>query len=196
MTRPMLTESRIARWPQWIRGVGLLIGVLIAAASSAWAAQRPMRSKLHNFTNAPVVIKRTDVLLAETFSTPTQMATPGAHVRPSRIRYANRAGQLPTTGLLQGEMVCQNQVAQPVEAVELTVVLLDAFHQPMQPSGQNKNLVHQIVSQMPRRLEQRVTWEQDIGAMEVYEVAVMITRVRFADGSLWQAPEEEVIENF
>ncbi len=154
-----------------------------------------MRSKLHNFANSPVVIKRTDVLLAETYSTPTQMAMPGTRVRPSRIRYANRAGQLPTTGLLQGELICQNQVAQPVEAMELTVVLLDPFHQPMQPIGPNKSLVHQIVAQMPRRLEQRVKWEQDIGGMEVYEVAVMITRVRFADGSLWQAPEEEVIEN-
>lgn len=180
---------------RWHRlAVGCLAWALAAQAASA--LQQRIAARLHNYAEAPVVITQAEVRLVEVFSTPTQPALPGANARPSRIRYANRAGQLLSQYLLEGTARCRNQSSQPVEALGLTIVLLDAFHEKIRSSARSGDATHQLVVALPRRAEERITWKQQVESPDVSEVAVVLTRVRFADGTVWQAPKEELVDVF
>lgn len=177
-----------------------LLSVLVCA--SLWSAQRVLKSKVRNYPNAPVVLKESKVRIVEVFGTPTQPLTPGAipgaRIRGSRVRYANRAGLLPSTYVLEGEVSCRNQSRQTVEALEVAIVPLDAFHQPIPPQHRaTPYIVQQMATSLPSGAFQWVTFEQlPLSSPDVYEVAVVITRVRFADGSVWMAPKEELIDIF
>jgi hypothetical protein len=156
--------------------------------------QKPVRAKGHNYDQTPVAIQRASVTLIETFFAPTQLPLGSARVKQTRVRYANRAGLTPSSLVLDGEVVCRNQSRQEIEALELTVVLLDAFHQPIGGVKQEPVTVHRVSQRLPARSEQAIAWEQQIESLDVYEVAVVVTRARFTDGTLWQAPEEELID--
>ena len=164
--------------------------------SSAWALQKTVKSKLHNYPNAPIEIKRSQVTLVETFATPTQ-AVPDAASRKSHIRYANRDGLSTSTFLLNGTVLCANRSAQSVSAFALTIVALDAFHQPIHLSGQKDvYAVQQVVASLPRGGSKEINWQLTAGTSDVYEVAVVVTKVRLGDDSLWVAPGEELIDIF
>lgn len=168
----------------------------LLAAPGAGALQRTLRSKAHNYANTPVKVTQSKVTLLDVFPTPTQSGVPDAG--KSRVRYANRAGLLPRSYRLRGELSCVNESAQAIEAVKLTVVILDAFHQAVAVPGQRSAYaVEQIVEPIPRGGAKRLLWERDVGTTaEVYEVAVVVTAVRFSDGSVWIAPDEELVELF
>ena len=163
-----------------------------------FASQRPITCKAHNYDKAPVLIKQTKATLVETYSTPTQSVPQEASVKRSRVQYANRAGLLPTTYELQGEVLLYNGAEQPIEAVGLTVVLLDAFHEQIQSIGRSASTrgQQQVVVQLPKRNTKAVTWQTAVGVSEIYEVVVVVTRARFADGTVWAAPAEEIIDVF
>ena len=162
-----------------------------------WALQRTLKSKAHNYPSAPVEVRRSQVSLAETFTTPTQFMTSDIKAKTTRVRYANRAGLAPSVFVLSGEIVCANTSAQVVEALSLTVVPLDAFHQPIETPGQQQGFtMQQTLGSLPHGGTKRIVWEQPIGSADVYEVAVIITRVRFADGKVWVAPNEELLDTF
>ena len=176
-------------------GMGLLLWVV--CGPSLWALRKDIRSKARNFPNAQVIVKQSTVKLEEVFSTPTQMVLPGSSglkATPSHIQYANRAGQLPSTFILRGEVICQNKSRQVVEAVGLTVALLDAFHQPVQVGGQNAPLLYKLQAHITPSMETELTWEKQMDTLDVFEVAVVVTRVRFADGSVWMAPQDEMVD--
>ena len=184
------TSSKFLRlWAVYLLGAVL--------CTSLWALQRALRSKIHNYPNAPVEVKRSDVTLVETFATPTKAVGAEAGTKHSRVRYANREGLAPSMFVLNGEITCTNKSTQMVEALALTVVALDAFHQPIQLPGQRQGyVVQQVLEKLPRGVSKRITWEQQVASADVYEVAVVVTRVRFADGSVWFAPGEELIDIF
>ena len=171
---------------------------LAALPGSGFASQRSITCKAQNYNKAPALIKQTKAILIETYSTPTQAVPQEASVKRSRVQYANRAGLLPTTYELQGEVLLYNGGEQSIEAVGLTVVLLDAFHEQIQPIGRSAAAhgQQQVVVQLPKRNTKPVTWQTAIGVSEVYEVVVVVTRVRFADGTVWAAPAEELIDVF
>jgi len=83
-----------------------------------------------------------------------------------------------------------------VEALELSLVVLDAFHEAVQPGLGQQAPVHREVVSLPAGASTHLTWEQPWGGTEAYEVAVVITAVRFADGSVWRAPKEELVDIF
>lgn len=168
----------------------------MAACASVWALQKAVRSKLHNYPNAPIEIKRSEVLLVETFSAPA-VDFPDAASRKSRIRYANRGGLAPSTFLLNGTALCVNRSAQSVSAFALTIVALDAFHQPIHLSGQKDvYAVQQVVTSLPRGGSKEISWQLASSSSDIYEVAVVVTKVRLGDDSLWVAPGEELIDIF
>ena len=107
-----------------------LLGAFVC--TSLGALQRDLKTKIKNYPKAPVAIKSSKVSLIETFTAPTQFAAPGAPVRTTRVQYANRAGLSPSVWVLTGEVLCVNQSPQAIEAVQLTIVMLDAFHQALQ----------------------------------------------------------------
>lgn len=169
----------------------LLIGT---AGSPLWALQRDIKVKSSNYSEAPVIIRHVRVRLKEVFSTPTQLAIPGGNVKPSRIRYANRAGQLPSLYMLEGEIHYKNRSPQSVEALGLTIIPFDAFHQPIPVSG--KPIVRQIIEVIPPNAQRQFDWSEQIRSLNVFEITVVITQVRFANGSVWHAPDEELIDVF
>lgn len=171
-----------------------LVGM--AVCLSAWALQRSIKSKLHNYPNSPIEIKRSQITLTETFSTPTQAVADGQPKR-SQVRYANRDGLLSSTYVLNGSATCLNRSSQAVSAFALTIVALDAFHQPIHLPGQRDvYAVQQIVAPLPRSSTKEIAWQLTAGSSDVFEVAVVVTRVRFADESLWVAPGEELVDIF
>ncbi|PIQ83131.1 MAG: hypothetical protein COV75_08955 [Candidatus Omnitrophica bacterium CG11_big_fil_rev_8_21_14_0_20_63_9] len=168
-----------------------------ACMPTLWATERQVRATAKNYPAAPVQMLRPRAMLVETFTAPTQVALPGESVRTTRVRYANRAGQAPSVYLLSGEAVCVNRSNQAIEAVEVAVVLLDAFHQVIPvPNSRTPYIALQFVQAMPRGSSQPLQWEERIGSIDIYEVAVIVTRVRFQDGSVWAAPEEELVDIF
>ena len=169
----------------------------VLLCAPVWALQRTLKSKAHNYPKAPVEVTHSQVSLVETFTSPTQFMTSETKAKTTRVRYANRAGLAPSVFMLNGAITCVNTSAQTVEALSMTVVPLDAFHQPIGFSGQAPGFtIQQALGSLPRGGTKRITWEQPIGSADVYEVAVIITRVRFADGKVWTAPEEELLDTF
>ena len=187
--------SRRVRWANRALGLGAAGVLSVCVCSLLWADQRPMRSKAHNYANAPVTLSGSKAILVETFATPSQSGIPGSG--RSRIPYVNRKEFVPSTLMLAGEVVCTNTSTQAVEAVKLTLVLLDAFHGAIGiPGQQDRYAVKQLVMLIPRQSSKSITWEQRVDTAEIYEIAAIITGVRFADGSVWLAPSEELIDVF
>jgi len=183
-----LSSRWVARWA-WLTALAL-------CASTATAMQRTVKSKTHNYPGAPVEIRRSNVTLVETFTAPTQFAMPETKAKTTRVRYANRAGLAPSVYVLNGEITCQNVSPQAVEAISVVVVPLDAFHQPVLTGQPDASAMQQVVQPIPRGTSRQINWEQRVHSTDVYEVAVVITRVRFADGTIWTAPGEELLDVF
>jgi len=184
--------------PQQAMLASALLMLSLAVSVSVWALQRSIRSRAHNYPETPVAIKRSSATLIETFPTPTQLSIPGVtKTKLSRVRYANRAGQLPSTLVLEGQVTCRNQGKKPIEAIGLTIVLLDAFYQPVQPASHPEPYFsHQVMLSIAAGSETTIPWSYDAVSADVQEVAVIVTRVRFADGTVWAAPPEELIDIF
>ena len=167
------------------------------AAAPLWALERPIKASAHNYTATPVTVARPQASLIEIFATPGQGATNRAtFAQLTRVRYANRAGLEPSVFMVSGQVMCANTGGRAVEAFSLDVVLLDAFHQPIQTVGLlTEPLTIQQV--LPPGESKRVTWERRVNTPDrVYEVAVVVTQVRFVDGTVWTAPEEELLDVF
>ena len=176
----------------------MLLGLCcVSIAHAAWAMQRTLKSANHNYKGAPIETKRAEALLVETYTAPTQQVQAGdSKAKTTRVRYANRAGLAASVFVLSGEAVCMNTSPNPIEAFSVAIVVFDAFHQPVQGGSQGPFLVQQIVERMPRGASKRVEWEQPVSSSDIYEVAVIVTRVRFADGTVWTAPNEELLDVF
>ena len=171
----------------------------LCAAHAAWAMQRTLKSASHNYKGAPMETKRTQALLIETYTAPTQAGAAvlgDAKAHTTRVRYANRAGLAPSVFVLSGEAQCVNVSPNPIEAFSVAIVVFDAFHQPVQGGSKGPFLVQQVVERVVRGGSTRVTWEQPVSSSDIYEVAVIVTRVRFADGTVWTAPNEELLDVF
>ena len=188
----MSRRSRGGDWAIWCAVTGMLG---ISVCGPLWASQHPVKSRTHNYPNAPVTLSGSRVTLVEIYATPSQGGIPGSG--RSRIQYANRKDLVPPTMTLTGEVVCSNVSPQAIEAVKLTLVLLDAFHGAIGPSGQqDRFVVKQVIVPIPAKASKVITWEQQVETTEIYEVAVVVTGVRFADRSVWLAPSEELIDIF
>ncbi len=183
----------------WIRGLvwGVVASLMGATLSSTLPAlDRQITCRGHNYAHAPVIITHSSVTLAEVYSTPTETVIPGRTTQGSQVRDANHP-DLPSAYVLRGEAICRNHSSQAVEAVGLTIVTFDAFHQPLHSlAGLDVPVIKQVVVRIPKGAETRIEWEQPIASNEIYEVAVVVTRVRFADGGVWLAPSEELIDVF
>jgi hypothetical protein len=185
-------ESRVLT--RWLAAV-MLCAVL---GPPAWALQRTLKTKVHNYPNTPVTAKRPKAQLVETFAAPTQIVAPGIKSKTTRVRYANRAGLAPSVFVVSGSVECTNTAAQAVEAMSITIIALDAFHQaiPMMGQAGQAYLVKQITEPLPRGATKPIEWEEQVNSSDVFEVAIVVTRARFADGSVWLAPGEELLDIF
>lgn len=174
------------------RWVGLvMVCALFGAAAPVAAREKPLKVTTHTYPNTPVALSRVKASLVETFATSTQLWTPDGKTRGSRVRYANRAGLSPSSLTIAGEAHCTNTSRQGITAIALTIAVLDAFHQPVEViTVQEANV---LVS--PGQIK-RLDWEEPLRAENLFEVAVIVTKIRFADGTVWSAPQEELIDIF
>lgn len=175
---------------------GLVTLFVTVFAVSAWALQRPITSRFENYQDAPVVIRKVETSMIETFATPSQYGSASFRQRGSRVRYANRAGLTVSKFDLSGEVVCRNHSRKTVEAFEVTIIPLDVFHEPVRAMGQRGRFAtEQVIRLLPRGSTTKMEWYLPTLEGEVYEVALVVTRVRFKDGTIWE-PTEELIDSY
>lgn len=173
--------------------LGAVGGLCLVMSTPGWALRQTIRAKTLTVPDAPVLPKDPTVTLVEVYGTPTQIPIPGTQVQQRRVKYANRAGVWPSSYLLQGEVWCHNRSEERIEALALSVVFLDAFSQTVRASMEGGSYsIQKIVQPLPRGSSLRVAWEQPVTSPEIYEVAVLITSARFADGTIWTAPQEQI----
>ena len=116
-------------------------------------------------------------------------------MRGSRVAYANHPHV--STFVMEGAVECENRSLQGVEAVGLTVVSLDAFHERTQSLLQSASYTSQHTDlSLARWASRRLRWTQPASSQDIYEIAIVVQGVRFADGSVWRAPEEELVDIF
>jgi hypothetical protein len=191
-------NARVRRTSCALTRLTAAVTLCAALGPPAWAMQRTLKTKIHNYPNTPVMAKQPKAQLVETFAAPTQIVAPGIKSKTTRVRYANRAGLSPSVFVVSGSVQCTNTSTQSVEAMSITIIALDAFHQAIPMMGQTGQayLVKQITEPLSRGSTKPIEWQEQVGSSDVFEVAVVVTRVRFADGSVWLAPGEELLDIF
>ncbi len=73
---------------------------------------------------------------------------------------------------------------------------LDAHRRPIESPDHGPYIIHQVERRLLGGDSYRLTWEHPLIASGVYEVAVMVTAVRFVDGSTWVAVRDYVQDIF
>ena len=174
--------------------VRLVAAMLLVWSQPAAALQRSVKAAVTAFSSTPVDIQQPRVRLLETFLSPTQV--PGDAGTESRVRYANRK-QAPQL-MLTGEGTFVNRSLQRIEAVALTTMPRDAFGESLEAGAGEQGVykLHRFTEPIAKGGVLPFTWEQAITSDDIYEVAIAITAVRFADGSIWLAPKDKVTETF
>lgn len=182
-----------------MRNMMVVLALCAAGAGIVWALERRIASQGHNYPSAPVVITRSDVTLIAPSSQPAKLVVTDRTTSREETYYLTRD----EPGYrLQGKIVCRNDSAKTVEAVQLTIVLFDGSYQPVQTFVQQEVSSRQrLMTLLPAHAEREFVWEQPLdlttgSAARFVEVAVVVTRVRFADSNMWLAPRDELIAVF
>ena len=166
--------------------------ILCAATGTALADQRLLRTRIANYDHALVVLEQASTQLVEVYGDPNQVALAiianGQMNRPAlkRVRYLNRMNQEVATYQLEGELSLRNTTPKTVTALEITTIFFNAFRERI--STERQTLIGSIE---PRRT-QRVQWSRPLPQKDTYELYVVVTKIRFDDGTIW-APVQELI---
>ena len=183
----LLRNDAIARWSWPILGVGLAL-----IAEPIWGFQRTVRVRVANYEETPVVVQAASAQLVQTYSHPGQfpLAEVGGEevqVKRSRVRYVNKLNQEIPIYVLEGELTLRNHTHKEVAVLQLTTVFLNAFRERIATEQQS-------VTEVLRPLETRVIrWSRSLPHQEIFELYVIVTRVRFSDGTIWTATEELIL---
>ena len=181
------------RWPREIVGGTLLFWLcLVLAHGQVFGVQRTVRTRIANYEGAPVLIRAATTQLVQTYSSPGQFpfATVGddeVKVPRSRVRYLNKVNQQIQTYLLEGEVTMENQTAQPIEALQLTTIILNAFRERIATERQS------IAEPLPPHRTRQMRWSRNLSHQDVFELYVVVTRARFGNGTVWTATEELIL---
>lgn len=172
----------------------IVAALCVLCASPAAAMQRSVKAAVKTFASTPVELQDPNIHLRETFSSPTQSAGDGP--AESRVRYANRK-QSPQL-VLTGECVLVNRSPQRIDAVAVTTMPVDAFGEGVDTSQGQQGVyrLHRVTEPIVKGGSVTFSWEQPVTSDDVYEVAIAVTAVRFADGSVWIAPKDKLTETF
>ena len=191
MDRRSVPVHRSVRLVSWTARV-IVLAVVAFGHETAGGFQRTIRTRIANYEEAPVKVQQASTQLVQTYSQPGQfpLATLGdeeVKLRRSRVRYLNHLNHQVATYLLEGELVLENVTRQEIIAVQLTTVFLNAFRERIGTEQQSLT-----VSLAPRRT-QTIRWSRNLSQEEVFELYVVVTRVRFHDGTVWTATEELIL---
>ncbi len=174
----------------WFQALVCLGGVLLLSLQ-ADASQRAIRTRVANHERAPVALVTATTELVQTYSDPTQaaflaLASDRVATAPSRVQYLNHMNQDIPTYLLEGALEIRNNTSKEIETLQLTTVFLNAFRERI--SSEQQSLMAPF---LPHQ-SQEVRWSRSLPSQEVFELYLVITKVRFSDGTIW-APTEELL---
>lgn len=176
--------------PRW--DVAVAVGLAVTwCGSSAWGIQREVRTRFAHYDDAPVIVQEATVRLVQTYSAPSQFPlalSEGSDLKVSRtkVRNINRLNQQVPTYQLHGQLDVRNATRKTVDMLQLTTVFFNAFHERL------STVQDSLPSTLSARQRKTITWTKSLPNEEVFELFVVISAVRFTDGSVW-SPEEELI---
>lgn len=181
------------RPPRWFWSITVSLACCLVASTALWAAEHALRARVFNPPHAPVLLKEPRATLVEEFLAPGQAWSPG--VRGHRVANANHPRV--SVFVIEGDVTCDNRSPQAVEAVGLMVVSLDAFHERTQSLLESAVYTSQHTDlSLSRRGSRRLRWRQPASSKDIYELAIVVRGVRFTDGSVWRASDEELVDIF
>ena len=188
---------------------GAVAVAAVALGLAAWAGEQVLKSSPQNYNEAPVLAKSSSAIYTDqrvaSARAPTPVSTPRALVSASsgepgaepRSKFlsssTSRASPISKAYSLQGSVRCWNRSRKNVEALGLLVVPFDADHNILQSGRQSIILVE---GSIPSGNQDNLTWQTSVSAMDVVEVSVAILSIKFSDGSVWEAPNVELVDFF
>lgn len=176
--------------PRW--DFAVLVGLSLTwCSTAAWGIQREVRTRFAHYDDAPVIVQQATVRLVQTYSAPSQFPLALAEgtdlkVSRSRVRNLNRLNQQVPTYQLRGELDVRNATRKVVDMLQITTVFFNAFHERI------STVQESLPSTIAARQRKTITWTKSLPDEEVFELFVVISAVRFTDGTVW-SPEEELI---
>ncbi|MBI4598048.1 MAG: hypothetical protein HY737_06585 [Candidatus Omnitrophica bacterium] len=190
--------------------------LMAASWTGAWASGRTLKSSTQNYEQVPVVARASTASLIErqtasaeaaARSTPPKAAparalvstsdTTGQASRFVGVATASRSAKTEQEYWLRGDVKCWNKSPKTAEALGLLIVPMDQYQGALSTS--RKNLVR-LSATIYGGSEQSFRWEtvlEDAEAVQKLEqVVVAILTIKFADGSVWEAPDVELVGFF
>lgn len=176
-----------------VQGLALLLGCLLAT-EQAFSFQRAVRTRIANYDQAPVTLQAASIQLVQTYTAPGQfpMAALGGEevkVPRRRIKYMNQLNQQLPTYLLEGELTLQNHTRKQIDALQVTLVFLNAFRERIATEQQSLTETEPIAPLKTWTIK----WSRNLPHQDVYELYLVVTGVRFSDETVWTATEELIL---
>ena len=179
----------------WLRWLGVVSLACIIAPAVLWARERPLPSSAYDAPGAPASITASTVQLVERFAKPEGTLVSGRGTAWSRSRHV--AGDDASMLLfMEGELSVTNHSTKMIEVMALTVMPIDPFRQGINVPGKPSYAIHQVKERIAPGATKTVRWQQAVDVPQMYEVVLLVTAARFADGSVWSAPRDYVQELF
>ncbi|MBI3458282.1 MAG: hypothetical protein HY002_21130 [Candidatus Rokubacteria bacterium] len=180
-------QSRTARW---IGPLVCLAAVMLAAQEAA-GFQRPVRTRIANYEDAPVSLREASTRLVQTFDNPNQISLAALEggerqVKRSRVQYMNRLNQQVPVFLIEGELDLRNHTRKDIAALQITTVFLNAFRERIGTERQS------LSEPLRPGQTKQVRWSRALPYQDVFELYLIVTAVRFSDGTVW-SPADELI---
>lgn len=174
------------------RSASVALLALLLATPSVTALERAVRTRVANYEEAPVLLRSASVKLVQTYSQPGQfpfvsMEGSDVKMRRSRVRQLNRLNQQIATYLLEGSLELHNETRRSIETLQLTTVFFNAFRERIRTDRDTVTLT------LGPRQHKTVSWSKGVPHEEVFEMVVVVSAVRFGDGSVWSPTEELIV---
>lgn len=164
----------------------LLICSGLLIVSDALSDQRLLAVVIANYPEAPVIVRHAQVKVVELYVSPAQLPLPDLEMPRSRVRYMNFKGKTPPSYQLEGDIRCLNHAAKRVEAIQVTYVFLNLFHESLEREDAT------LMGRIEPGATTTLSWSRVFRSREADEVRLAITAVRFSDGSVWRAPSKDL----
>lgn len=187
-------SARRSRSWWWRPGLSMLPALLLALfpclPEAADAGERRISTRIAGYEGAPVVVRSATGEVIHIYERPDDLvvmaAAKGAAKSPQRVRYINRLNEEVRTVQLHGTLTLKNATNKTAEAIRIQTILFNAFRERV---GSYEEVVQEPLG--PFRIKQ-IEWSRAMPTEDIYELYVVITKIRFSDGDVW-SPTEELV---
>ena len=199
------------------------VGVAACVCSALWAGERSIKAEPQNYTSVPLVARSSTAKLIErsassgsssssgaksggasasrTLMSGSSTAPSGALVSGDDSGEASRLVSSNTITTkeaqreywLKGDVKCWNKSRKDAVEFGLLVVPFDEYHNSLSTGRVN---VARVKGWIVGGGEETLGWEMPLNAPKVEEIAVAILTIKFGDGTIWKAPDVELVDFF